>query len=787
MGGDEHQDTVSVVDLWPIHTKETLRKVTTMHKYSYLKKLAIGGVVLFMGSTVVMTPSIFTTRTVLQKVAHADSKTDVTTVTDFDSTHTYTGANTAAKDIFSVSGNGSQKILSTSGSAMEANLTNDDRTGDVGTLAFQHQLSFSSDFSIQGQIYYSSTGGDGISMLFAPVDPNKIGSGKPGAGLGLWGLPNSFALVFDMYANNFDTHSTLGINTDDNPNMGDFNNKDAKNASKTSGSAGNYKDGMSAVVGNAATVNPLTGKGIFSGSAANATEQVVNWRYTDGSGKLVAVDGANTNKVLGSNPGNQVVSVNKDQTKGYEDITMSYVASTGVLTVSIPKNQVGNIDNQTYPGTVDAKTWTLTIPAAYKTQGYSLGVVAADSTNSGNNFKFKLTNYTMPVAYSKVTFDGKANAKTTDPSDFKFTKSAAATANVGDVITVIPDASYLSAAQALPNYDPAYVYVAPKVKGYVLTAPQQFMVSQDVTQNNYMLDYSKVGTMTVHYQLKGQAAGSYIDDVVVKNNANVVSGVEGDSYAIATPLLPGYSADKTSISGKLLAGDATALVTYTPVNVSPLNPAKPDVSQPVKPIDTVTGSGVGDAGGSSLSVDFAPSLSFGTQTIADGAQKYSATAQKYSDGTATSVPYVQVTDRRPNKSGWKLNAVLSDFKDKDGNVLPVSSLSYKNGAIKVANDASLTTQNTVGEQMSSSFTTNQLIPNVQSTIIAANTGEGHGTFLGEFGSASDLGTATNEADGKGGNRTVDNALTLNVPNAQNAKSTEYDASITWTLADTPSN
>lgn len=758
-----------------------------INEHSYLKKrLAIGGIALLMTASISVLPEAISTTNTFPTVAHADTNTDVTTVSDFDSTHNYTSSNSKVGDLFKSSG--SAKAPTISGNALTTSLTSKSGTGEVGALGFTNQINFSQDFKITGQIGFSDTTGDGISVVFAPVNPNKIASGVAGAGLGLWGLPSAFGLVFDMYSNDGNTHY-LGTH---NFNMGDFDNKDAENASTsaTYATMGTFTDGMSAVPGNGKKVTPTTGGGLTGGSSLGATEQTINWRYTDSSGKLIAVDGANKNSTLGNTPGNQVASVNKSLSSGYEDMSISYVASSGLLTISIPNNAVksilGSLQNQTYGSNTDAKTWTLTIPNSLKTQGYAMGIVASDSDNSDNNFNFKLNDYSMPVKTANVTFDGQANAKTADTSDFSFTKSAAATANVGDVITVIPDASYLTAAQALPNFDANYVYLAPKVKGYTLTAPQQFTVGQDDSGDSFMLDYSKVGSMTVHYQIKGQAAGSYIDNLVTTNNSNVVNGVEGDPYAIETPLLPGYTADKSIIKGNLAGGDETALVTYTPVVISPLNPNNPNVSQPVKPVDAVSGSSAGNPTTGSLTLDFAPSFNFGTQVIAEGPQKYYATSQKYNDGTNNSVPYVQVTDRRPDKSGWKLNAVLSEFKNTDGDVLPVASLDYKNGAIAVATDSSLPTQNTVGSNMASSFTSNQLTPKIAATVISAPTGEGHGTFLGNFGSNSDIATITGEAGDKT-SREVDKAVTLNVLNGQNAKSTTYQATITWTINDTPSD
>ncbi|QBO35540.1 hypothetical protein EQG49_03240 [Periweissella cryptocerci] len=752
------------------------------YKHSYWKKrVAISGAALLMIASVGVIPESLIKMNVSPTVVHADTNTDVTTVSDFDNTHTYTSANSKVGDLFKSSG--SAKTPTISGNVLTASLTSRSSTGEVGAVGFTNQINFGQDFKITGQIGFSDTTGDGISVVFAPVNPNKIASGVAGAGLGLWGLPNAFGLVYDMYANNGDTHY-IGTN---NFNMGDFNNKDAKNADTITSyiSAGPFTDGMSAVPGNNQSVKAN------SGSPVGATEQVINWRFTDGSGKLIAVDGANKNDKLDNNPGNQVASINSSLTSGYENITISYSASTGKLTISIPDNAkklpvIGTLLNQTYGSNTDAKTWTMTIPASMQNQGYAMGVVASDSSNSDNNFNFKLNDYSMPVKTANVTFDGKANASVANPSDFNFTKSTGAIANVGDVITVIPDASYLADAQKLANFDPDYVYIAPKVKGYAMTAPQQFTVGQNDSDNNFVLDYSKAGSMTVHYQIKGQAAGSYIDDVVVKNGSNTTSGLSSKSYSIETPLLPGYTADKTVVTGAFDGSDETTVVTYTPVTVSPLDPSNPNVSQPVKPVDTVTGNAAANPTSGSLTLDYAPSFNFGTQTISTGAQKYYATSQKYSDGTKNSVPYVQVSDRRPDKSGWKLNAMISNFKDSDGDVLPITSLDYQNGALKVATDNSLPTPNVVGNGMSSSFTTNELVPNVATTIISAPENEGHGTFLGNFGSANDLATITGEAGAKT-SREVDKDVALNVVNGQNAKSTAYQASITWTLSDTPSN
>ncbi|QBO35036.1 hypothetical protein EQG49_00510 [Periweissella cryptocerci] len=737
------------------------------------KKTRLRGLSLALLSGIIMGATVPT-------LASAATTNNISTVTDFDNgVHVSDSSNTKANEMFGTSGSATSGM---NGSQYVANLTSQSGKKETGAMAFNKQIDFSKDFAMSGQIGFSSTGGDGISMIFSPVNPNKIASGVSGAGLGLWGLPNSFGLVFDMYAND-GTTNILGIH---NYNMGDFNNDKATNASKSINAtfSGSYTDGMSGVPGNGKDVKANSGGGVTGGSSVGATEQVINWRYTDNAGKLIAVDGANKNTVLGSNPGNQVASVNASLTSGYEDMNLSYNASSGLLTVSIPNNAktapILGLLNQTYGSNTDAKTWTIQIPDTYKTQGYSMGVVATDSDQSANNFGFKLNSYSMPTKTANVTVNGQADPATSDSSDFVYGQTKAV-ANVGDAITVIRDDTQLAAAKAMPGFDPNYVYLAPQVNGYVFDQPQQLIVDQDDSKNQFTLNYKKKAKLTVHYQIKGQTG--YIDDTV--GGAGSVNGVEGDSYNIPTPTLAGYTPDIASVTGKL-SGNTTEVVTYTPLVISPLNPLAPDVAQPVQPLDGVSGDQVGNGTGGALSIDFAPSFNFGTQAIKAGKQTYYASAQQYTKGTTATTPYLQVTDHRLKQPGWKVNATLSNFKSSTGEILPVSSLKYSTDAVNVAQDSTLATQNQVGSGLGSSFTSNTLLPTVTTTVLAAKSGEGLGTFIASFGKADDLDSGQYDADGVA-KRTVAKSVALNVIDGQNAKATAYDASITWTLLDTPSN
>lgn len=174
---------------------------------------------------------------------------------------------------------------------------------------------------------------------------------------------------------------------------------------------------------------------------------------------------------------------------------------------------------------------------------------------------------------------------------------------------------------------------------------------------------------------------------------------------------------------------------------------KTDPSLPVDPVDPGN-DGTGNKG--PLSIDFISNIQFGAQKISGG------TATYYAKNTN---PYVQVTDKRGTGAGWLLTASASEFKgDNKGEEVALKGaiLSFKNGIIQ-ASKGNLSTAPKVSDVIFDSITAK--------TVMIAEKMQGMGTFIDVFEGAQDI--------------------SLEVPSGVAITGVDYNASITWTLGDTP--
>lgn len=180
--------------------------------------------------------------------------------------------------------------------------------------------------------------------------------------------------------------------------------------------------------------------------------------------------------------------------------------------------------------------------------------------------------------------------------------------------------------------------------------------------------------------------------------------------------------------------------------VDPTDPSKPvDPSKPTDPADTPN-PGTGNMG--PLSIDYVSNLKFGTQKIKDSAY--------FSTNTN---PYIQITDKRGTGAGWVASAAISDFtgtKDSKPVTLAGAELTLNNGLVKTA-----TTNAAVAPTTDKKIT----LGKTNTAIMTAAKDAGQGTWLNVFGGKEDV--------------------ALSVPAGNITSGVTYNATITWTLGDTP--
>ncbi|AYG00366.1 WxL domain-containing protein [Lactococcus allomyrinae] len=218
-------------------------------------------------------------------------------------------------------------------------------------------------------------------------------------------------------------------------------------------------------------------------------------------------------------------------------------------------------------------------------------------------------------------------------------------------------------------------------------------------------------------------------------------------------------------------GDNTGISPVDPLNPTvPVGPTNPDGTDPAP--------GTGGA----LSIDFASSLSFGTQKISSNDATYYAHAQwisKDKDGNDVDITrpnYVQVTDTRGTWDGWTLTVAESDqFQNSDGDQLTGAELSFSKGYTEG------TTAATPGYVNTDSFT----VGTAATKILGAGTNQGMGTWVYGLGGNADY-------QENGGphldNDAVSTAspITLKVIAGTN-KATAYTTQLNWSLTNAPGN
>lgn len=213
--------------------------------------------------------------------------------------------------------------------------------------------------------------------------------------------------------------------------------------------------------------------------------------------------------------------------------------------------------------------------------------------------------------------------------------------------------------------------------------------------------------------------------------------------------------------------------------ISPVDPLAPTI-----PVGSTNpdGSTPNPGTGGALSIDFASSLSFGTQAISSNDATYYAHAQWISkDATGATVDitrpdYVQVTDTRGTWTGWTLTVAEADqFKDAAGDYLTGAELGFSKGYTDG------TTAATPGYVNNGSF----VVGTAATKILGAGANQGMGTWVYGLGANADY---QENGGAHLGNDAVSTSspITLKVIAGTN-KATAYTTTLNWSLTDAPGN
>lgn len=244
------------------------------------------------------------------------------------------------------------------------------------------------------------------------------------------------------------------------------------------------------------------------------------------------------------------------------------------------------------------------------------------------------------------------------------------------------------------------------------------------------------------------------------------------SIALSTIILGGTSlVTKNVNAAEIGSGSTTGTVSFSESS---------STTEPEKPVDPENPGG-GEGGTTDpqfpgtpgpLSLDYAPTLDFGTHDISGKNEVYNAKALTYEIGGNSKIvdQFVQVTDKRAgDHKGWKVSVKqLGQFKDEKGNTLKGAKISFKNGKVDASEDVN------VDGNKSVSTVDFEIDPEGSySSVMTADTGNGFGTWITKWGEVKDDNTISN--------------ITLSVPGASVKNATTYNTTLTWSLSDTPSS
>lgn len=190
-----------------------------------------------------------------------------------------------------------------------------------------------------------------------------------------------------------------------------------------------------------------------------------------------------------------------------------------------------------------------------------------------------------------------------------------------------------------------------------------------------------------------------------------------------------------------------------------------DPQPPVDPEHPGDGNGNDNTGNKGdFTLDVVPNYDFGTQKLDGTAHTWNAlffdADKKAVVEGRNSNPYVQVTDIRPENTGWHVTVKIDDFKTADGKLLSGTVLTLPKGTAKAADES-----NKSGDPAINGI---EGVNGDDQVLMSSEAGKGTGTWRDIMFDNKD-----------------DNQLptTLFVPGSASAG--DYTANLTWTLADTP--
>ncbi|MDA9471665.1 WxL domain-containing protein [Enterococcus sp. 5H] len=225
----------------------------------------------------------------------------------------------------------------------------------------------------------------------------------------------------------------------------------------------------------------------------------------------------------------------------------------------------------------------------------------------------------------------------------------------------------------------------------------------------------------------------------------------------------------------------------------PTDPVDPE--NPTEPIDP----GPGPSTNGQLRFDFAPTLNFGANKISDENRNFYVNAQLFHNGPSARGNFLQVTDSRPEGTGWTLQ-VRQEYQFKNDVIQKEDEKELKGSILSFDN----TWANSAYTQEKAPQLSKDIIQlNAQGTtfpVANADKGHGRGTWLISFGASEEnqsnqpntLFPKVDESnnpilDPNFENQAVygNNAISLSIPDGVKVHPVQYQTELTWILAELP--
>lgn len=420
-----------------------------------------------------------------------------------------------------------------------------------GKLVFNNQVDTSQPFTYTATLSTNNpAGGGGIGIILQPVEPAQVGIGTssdPGINLGIETLPNTIFAGRDGFqgAAGDQAYNILTIRSTDS--AGKLNAstpiwKDSSNPTKVTNTEYVILNWTPTVINNDNTVAGALQYTTYSDAAyTNKIQSVTASNLVLNRSEAIAAFGA-----VGNDTGTSrsVSNPTFTATIASMPVTINYVnVDTGSTISTSDVTNVNIGESLTIADTTDLSTNTV---APKVIDGYRfVKAISGDGSSTVNVTNSVLNAGTSSSSANSITlYYTNQNTYTIQPVD-------GAGNNISG-LDALSTTGTIGSSVATPVY-----------AGYTAASSTVTVPTTNGATVKVLYVAQKAGTVTVQYV---GANGSSLPASVQPASVTLDSGTLGGSFIVASPLIAGYVASQSAISGTYTTDAQTITVTYTPTN-----------------------------------------------------------------------------------------------------------------------------------------------------------------------------------------------------------------------------